>query len=48
MGDFFGYRKLPDGSFGQIVYWDHETDSVMTISEEGLKGFIKTCEQYLE
>jgi hypothetical protein len=48
MGGFFGYIKNSDGSFGKIVYWNHETDSVVPIHEEGLKGFLCTCEEYLE
>ncbi|GAA5510931.1 SMI1/KNR4 family protein [Novipirellula caenicola] len=50
MGGFFGYRRNTDGddSFGLICYWDHETDTIQELAEQGLDGFIRTCEQYIE
>ncbi len=48
MGGFFGFIKLSDGKYGQIVYWNHETDEVTPLKEDDLKGFIRTCEEYLD
>ncbi|MEM6690611.1 MAG: SMI1/KNR4 family protein [Planctomycetota bacterium] len=49
MGGFFGYRQLAEqgGAFGPICYWDHETDEVRELKEQGLAGFIRTCDEYL-
>ena len=50
MGGFYGYRRNPDAvaSFGPICYWDHETDSVQELDEQGLDGFIRICHKYTE
>ncbi|GAA4445354.1 SMI1/KNR4 family protein [Novipirellula rosea] len=50
MGGFFGYRRNTDvdAPFGPICYWDHETDTVQELHEQGLVGFIRTCERYME
>ena len=50
MGGFFGYRRNTnaDAPFGPICYWDHETDTVQELYEQGLDGFIRTCEKYSE
>jgi len=50
MGGFFGYRRITDQDlpFGPICYWDHETDTVQELDEQGLEGFIRTCDNYIE